>query len=330
VTAELDWQVGLAPEIRMALYGYQAEFGGPPATLWRVPGTVTLLASGPLRLTVATPWGAVAAAGPGADGGLELARMERPGERERVPAAGPGSGARLLVRAELPDGSGAGAVPAVEQAIGRCLGDPAVRGAQAGAGAGAGLGAEHAAGHVVLGERRLPCDLAAAGLRLMLIDPRVRRGARPALAEGSPVKVAATALAAGDFAALGLLLTAAHEQQPRDGEQRAAVAAALRAGALGGRAVTDGPGRPVCLLVPADRVREVRAAVAGEFRRIGYRAPRFLTFTPGPGPDQPAAGNLPSVSRAASPVGSQLPGRPHFPSVRHGQTGHFGTESDPN
>jgi len=306
-STELGWQLSLAPAVRMTLHGFQAEFGGLPATVWRVPGTVTLLASGPLRLTVAAPWSAVAAAGPGPDGIIEMVLMERPGEHERVPAAaaaagygpvwagrglaladGPAGdgqpagypGTRLLVRAELPDGAGAGLAGAVETSIGRCLGNPAARGP----------GAEHASGHAVLGSRPVPCDLAAAGLRLMLIDTRVRRAPQQAPAEDSPVTQAAAAMATGDFAALGALLSAADEVHPGDGVQRAAVWAALRAGALGGRAVTDGPGRPVCVLVPASRIAAVRAAVGAEFAQSGARPPRCLTFTPAAGPDQPAPG----------------------------------------
>ena len=91
-STELGWQLSLAPAVRMTLHGFQAEFGGLPATVWRVPGTVTLLASGPLRLTVAAPWSAVAAAGPGPDGIIEMVLMERPGEHERVPAAAAAAG----------------------------------------------------------------------------------------------------------------------------------------------------------------------------------------------------------------------------------------------
>jgi galactokinase len=295
VTEELDWQLGLAPEVRMALYGYQGEFGALPATMWRVPGTVTLLARGPHRLTVTAPGGAIAAAGPGEDGVLELIRTERPSERERVTAADrapswatgwpgfaaePGRvpGVRLVLRSELPDGSGAGTRGAAERALRLCLGDPTAHRPDLGL----------AAGFALLGGQRLPCDLAAAGLRLMLIDPRVRREPLGPVAEDSPVTAAATVVAEGDFAALGALLTAAHESHPGDAEQQAAVSAALRGGALGARALTDGPGRPVCVLAPLDAVAAVRAAVAADFDQRGDRPPRCLTFTPGPGPDQPA------------------------------------------
>ena len=74
----------LAPELRMASYAYREEFGQPAAMIGRVPGQVTLLASGPLQLTVAAPWGVIAAAGPRDDDIIELTRMQRPGERERV------------------------------------------------------------------------------------------------------------------------------------------------------------------------------------------------------------------------------------------------------
>jgi galactokinase len=84
------------------------------------------------------------------------------------------------------------------------------------------------------------------------------------------------------------MLTAAHEGQPGDAEQHAAVTAALRAGALGGRSLTEGPGRPVLLLVPVDRIAAVRAGVTAEFACAGARAPRFLTFTPAGAPEQPA------------------------------------------
>ncbi len=67
----------------MACHGYLEAYGSPATTVWRVPGIVTLLASGPLRLAVAAPWGAISAAGPGEHGVLALFATERPSERER-------------------------------------------------------------------------------------------------------------------------------------------------------------------------------------------------------------------------------------------------------
>ena len=116
-----------------------------------------------------------------------------------------------------------------------------------------------------------------------VIDTRVRRASRTAAEEHSPVKTAASVISSRDFVALGALLSAAHQVQPGDDMQPLALSAALGAGALGGRAIADGEGRPVCVLAEVDRVAAVRAAVSAELTRHGDRAPRCLTFTPRPG-----------------------------------------------
>jgi galactokinase len=284
----LAGRLDLPPGLRVAVGGYVAEFGQPPATVWQVPGTITLLANGPLRLTVAAPWGTIAAAGPQAGDAIELVKMERPGERERLTvreaAAGAGprwagtalraadGGATLLVKSELPEGSGADAGAAAETAIRLCLGGPASPG--------------FAAGCALAGSRRLPFDLAAAGLRLVLIDTRVRGEPCRAPAESSPVTAAAAAISAGDITAVGPLMTAAHASLACDDVQEIAVSVALRAGAIGARMITDGPGRPACALVPASCVAGLRAAVSDWFAWRGLRPPRFLTFTPAGGPQR--------------------------------------------
>jgi galactokinase len=94
------------------------------------------------------------------------------------------------------------------------------------------------------------------------------------------VAAAAEALISGDIAAIGPLLTAAHDVLACDDVQRDVVSAALRSGALGARAITDGPGRPVCALVPTERLAGLRAAVSAPFAHRKLRSPRFLTFTP--------------------------------------------------
>ena len=283
-------RLDLAPELRMASYVYREEFGQPAAVIGRVPGEVTLLADGPLRLTVATPWGAIAAAEPRDDDVIELIRMQRPGERERLTirdaTAGLGprwtgtglmsarAGVRVLISCELPEGVGVGTGAAIEAAIRLCLGDRD-----------AAITLQDAPDTpcVMLGSRPLPFDLARAGLRLVIIDTRIWGAPQVPPAETSPVGAAAEALTAGDLTAIGPLLTAAHHALPRDEAQHAVVAVALAAGALGARAITDGPGRPVCALVPADRLADVRAAARAWFTRKGLRPPRFLTFTPAPG-----------------------------------------------
>ena len=264
---------------------------------------MTLLADGPLELTVATPWGAIAAAGPWDDDVIELSRMQRPGERERLTVrdaiAGHGpawtgtglrsarGGARLLISCELPEGAGVSASAATEAAIRHCL-----------TGHGAdGLPDSPATACALLGARPLPFDLAATGLRLVIIDTRIRDAERPAPAEASSLAAAVKALAAGDLTAIGALLTAAHEALDCVDAQHGAVTAALGAGALGARAIADGPGRPACALVPASRLADVRAAVRAWFSGNELRPPRLLTFTPAPesrqawhGDARPAAG----------------------------------------
>jgi galactokinase len=291
-------RLDMPPGLRVAANGYLAEFGGPPSTVWQVPGTLTLLSDGPLRLAVATPWTTIAAARPRPDDVIELAKMERPGERARLTVseavagsgpewAGTGlrsarQGATLLVKAELPEGSGVSAGVATETAVRLCLADVAgdMTGGPGGVPAGPGAACAMAGG------RQVPLDLAAAGLRLVIIDTRARGVPRAAPGERSPVAALAEAMAAGDISALGPLLTAAHDAMDCDEEQQIAVAAALRAGALGARMITDGEGRPACALVPVARLAGLRAEVSAGFDRKGLRPPRFLTFTPACGPQR--------------------------------------------
>jgi galactokinase len=290
MTAGLADQLDLAPELRMACYAFGEEFGRPPTVVWRVPGTVTLLASSAsgtsasgtgARLTVEAPWGVIAVAAPRDDGILELAVMERPGETTRTTAAR--TGAALLISSELPDGTGVGAGLATKTAIRRCLdacasGLSGVTDARDPEGLGVtsdAPGAETA---------RLPLDLARAGFRLVVIDTRVRGDAVPPGDERSPLDVAAAAFAAGDLETFGGLLTAAHRATyrgwPGGEEQDLAVTAALRAGAAGARAIIDGPGRPALALVPVGRLPGLRAEISSAFAARGLRAPRLLTFTP--------------------------------------------------
>jgi galactokinase len=287
MTADLSERVDLTLELRVACSVYREEFDRSAVVAWQVPGMVTLLADGPLRLTVAVPWGAIAVAGPPQDV-IELTRMEEPGKRVRLTvaeaAAGGGpswagtglraarAGATLLTSTDLPEGTGLGAAAATETAIRLCLADAAAPG-------------RHDAGpHAMAGGRRLRFDLHAAGLRLVIIDTRLRDAPPQEPVEHAPVQAAAEAIDAGALTALGPMLTAVHESLPRDPVRQIAVSAALRAGALGARMITDGPGRPVCALVPVGRMAGLRAAVAAEFARRRLRAPRFLTFTPADGP----------------------------------------------
>lgn len=282
-----------APELRLASYTYREVFGYSPTRVWRVPGMVTLLADGERRLTVAARWGAIVAAGPHADGVIELMRMSRPDERLRLTveeaAAGAGpswaadglrsarGGAALLVNTDLTEGTGAGATEATQAAISMALRD------LAGEPGGGGREAGHQAGTALLDDRLLSFDPAAAGLRLLIIDTRVRGAAQLPGAEHSPVDDAAAALEAGAIEALGPMLTAAHAALDSDDTQDVAVSAAVSAGALGARMITDGPGRPALALLPAQRLAQVRSAVSAALRARELRSPRFLTIWPAGG-----------------------------------------------
>jgi galactokinase len=300
---DLADRLDLAWELRLMLHTYQEEFGHAPAGIWHAPGTVTLLANGQLRLTVTTPWGAIVAAGPRQDGVVELARMNRPDERVRLTsreaAAGAGpswaaagllsarEGATLLINTDLPEGSGVGAAAATQAAIGLALRDLASRTEPAGRQAPGRPGGSRA-GTALLGDRRLSFDLATAGLRLMIIDTLVRGVPQPQLIEHAPMEAAAAALEAGALEAIGPLLTAAHAAVACDDVQEIAVSAALESGAIGARMIVDGPGRPVCALLPAQRLADVRTGVLSAFARDGLRTPRFLTVSPAGGPHRAA------------------------------------------
>lgn len=296
---ELADRLDLAWELRLMSYTYREAFGHPPSGIWRASGTVTLLADEHVRLTVAARWGAIVAAGSRADGVVESMRMSRPDQRVRLTveeaAAGAGpswartglrsarAGATLLINADLPEGSGVGSAAAAQTAIGLALHELAAPLQTAGGKdpdrAGAGSGSSEA-GTALLGDRRLPFDLNAAGLRLMVIDTQVRGTAQPEIVEHAPMEAAAKAVDAGAFEALGAMLTAAHAALASDDVQDIAVSAALDAGALGARMIVDGPGRPVCVLLPADRLADVRIGVLGAFAARQLRAPRFLSFSP--------------------------------------------------
>jgi galactokinase len=302
---------GAAPELRLVAYTYRELFGYAPHGVWHAPGTVTLLADGPLRLTVAARWGAAVAAGPRGDSLIEAIRMSRPDERvtltlaEAADGAGPSwagtalrgarAGATLLVNTDLPDGSGLGAAAATQTAIGLALEGLVLEDlvledlvledtAAAGDREGAAGPVRHRPGRALLGDRGLPFDLSAAGLRLMVIDTRVRDLPQPPIAEHAPAREAAAALEAGAFEALGPMLTAAHAALAADEVQQIAVSAALDAGALGARMLVDGPGRPACALLRAPLLTDVRRAIVAAFSARRLRIPRLLTVEPAAGP----------------------------------------------
>jgi galactokinase len=284
-----------APELRLVAYTFREVVGHPPAQVWHVPGSVCLLADGERQLTALTRWGAIIAASPREDGIIEPMRMNRPDERIRLTveqaAAGGGpqwaaeglrcarDGATLLVNTDLPEGSGVGATGATQAAIRLALRDLALLRERTDGQARRPDPGGRPAGVAMLGDRQVPFDPAASGLRLAVIDTRVRGLPLPPVAEHAPVDEAVAALEAGAIEALGPMLTAAHRALQPDEAQDLAVSTALEAGAIGARMINDGPGRPVLALLTAHSLPDVRSALARAFRARELRLPRLLTIS---------------------------------------------------
>jgi galactokinase len=293
-------RVDAPAEVRMVPYTFLRMFGSQPAVVSAAPGGLRLLADPDAELAVAVPWGAVVAGTARDDGVLELRSRNRPAEgvrlgpdewatdpapdwarpairaAVRLRAAGFGiGGATLVVHTGLPQSltipTAAGTAAATVRAFTELYGLSGVTAVAADAAELAALTA-HAGEAVLLGSggttERLPCDLAAAGLRLLVVepgDPAAVTARRPAVPVGAVAR-AAEALRAGDLARFGRLLTA--------GDRHPAAIAATAAGALGASS------HPVlCVLLHATDLTRVRVAVRAALPNGTYR-PRFLTATP--------------------------------------------------
>ncbi|MBW8486922.1 galactokinase [Actinomadura sp. PM05-2] len=125
----------------------------------------------------------------------------------------------------------------------------------------------------------LPAALAA------LPDPALRGAVQHAVTEHHRVEAAAGLLRAGAVAELGAMLTAS-QMSLRDScgaswpEADAALDAAVRAGARGGRLIGPGSGGCVLVLAAADRLPTVRDAVKATYTRRSWPPPVFLDGTP--------------------------------------------------
>ncbi|MFC0039739.1 hypothetical protein [Actinomadura rayongensis] len=293
------------PEIRLTADLFGRVNGSAPQTVRHVRGGCTLLA-GPdgAALALALPWGAVVAAGRSRDGRVDLSSANRHTDRFTtgpdhlaatvaagavpawaVPAVAaltahsvPPPAARIVLNRELPEAlglvDGGAARCAVSLALGDLYGPPVGPGRRPhDPSYTASLRAREAHALFVAGGeiRHLPCDLAAAGLRLLIADLGPDAPAPPAgPAPLGVVDRAAAVLRTGNVAELGPLLTEAHLPGSRAADE--ALAAARAAGALGGRAL----GRCVVALVPLTAVPGVRALIT---ESLG-RAPRFRLATP--------------------------------------------------
>ena len=149
-------------------------------------------------------------------------------------------------------------------------------------------------------QRRAECDAAAAALGLPRIglawaddlsrlDDEIHRArARHVLSESARVEDTIAAIAAGDWAVVGAILTASHTSLRGDFDASTpaldlAVFAALEAGALGARLTGGGFGGSTIALVEEDRVDAVRESVDAAFSDADLPAPTHVTVQPSAG-----------------------------------------------
>nr|WP_245536912.1 galactokinase [Thermomonospora curvata] len=127
-----------------------------------------------------------------------------------------------------------------------------------------------------------------AGALASLPEPVLRRRTQHVVTENHRVEAAVGLLRAGALAELGALLTASHLSLRDQFEVSwpradAAVEAALRAGARGGRMVGGGFGGSVIVLAAADRLADVREAIDAAYAERGWPAPAYLEAVPSAG-----------------------------------------------
>jgi galactokinase len=157
---------------------------------------------------------------------------------------------------------------------------------------------DHAAGEYAA--RRQACEDAARALgvrslrditdssELAGLDPLLARRARHVVTENSRVLATAALLRAGQLGQAGPLLTASHASLRDDfevswPEADAVVATAIEAGAYGARMTGGGFGGAVVAVVRSQLLRPVRVAIAEQFSRADWPAPRFGSAVPSAG-----------------------------------------------
>ncbi|MGI5165149.1 galactokinase [Spirillospora sp. CA-253888] len=226
----------------------------------------------------------------------ELARLARRAENEHagVPSGLMDPAASLLATAGhallLDCRSGlSGKVPFAPEAAGMTL-----------------LAVDTRASHALTGgeyaERRAECERAAdalgvaalrdvkdlAGALGSLRDPVLRRRVQHVVTENHRVEAAAGLLRAGAVAEMGAMLTASHlslrdQFEVSWPQADAAVEAAMRGGARGGRMVGGGFGGSVIVLTATERADRVRESITAAYEARGWEAPSFLEAAPANG-----------------------------------------------
>jgi hypothetical protein len=282
------------PDLRLTAYVFERVFGDAPCRLRHVPGALTLLGDGRgVALTVGLPWGVIVALG---EGPTDLYSMNHQSNRyAETGGASPDwaapalralgtqevAGARMVVNRELPMETGllngGETYCAVSQALHDLYGTETSVACDTASAPGHFTALHARPGRALLlqGDRveSLPCDLARAGLRLLVMDLGVDRllpGGRGRLL----ALTAAAALRSGDLAAFGALLTEGHVR----GEFvfDLALDTARDAGAFGGLVI----GRCVVALAPVAAVPRIRKSVKAMLHGLAKRPPRFLTAVP--------------------------------------------------
>ncbi len=163
-------------------------------------------------------------------------------------------------------------------------------------------GAEHRLADAEGGyaRRRAECEAAAAALELPRIglawpedlgrlDDDVQRArARHVLSESARVEDTMAAVAAGDWAAVGAILSASHASLQGDFDVSTpaldlAVAAAVDAGALGARLTGGGFGGSTIALVAEQQADAVQKAIDEAFTDAALATPTHRAALPSPG-----------------------------------------------
>jgi len=133
-----------------------------------------------------------------------------------------------------------------------------------------------------------PADLPAAA---RLLDEETFRRARHIVTENERVAQTVAALAEGDMATVGELLTQSHASMRDDFEITTpaldlTVDVALREGALGARMTGGGFGGAAIVLIERDRVPALRQAARAAFRAAGLAEPPVRAVVPSEGARQ--------------------------------------------
>ena len=133
-------------------------------------------------------------------------------------------------------------------------------------------------------------DVATEGLddALGMLPDELHGRVRHVVTEDARVLGAVTALRAGDWPGLGVLMDASHESLRVDfevscDELDVAVAAARHAGAVGARMTGGGFGGSAIALAPADSAELVSEAVVNAFADRGWARPEVVEVTPSGG-----------------------------------------------